>query len=146
MADSPQKATAGNATKPQDGPEHVRSPNYPQRLFRQPSCGQNTGIFDVANFIVTYDLNGPHPTHKQMDDHLLKLGASYVRGRILETVWYVAGPTTAGALREYVQRILSPNDLLLVVEATGAAWTKTLLDGPSFKATFERNQRRAAAA
>lgn len=99
----------------------------------------------MANFILSYDLNGHRPTHKQMDDHLRALGGEYVRGRILETVWYVAGPTTAVALRGCVQRILSPNDLLVVAEVTGAAWTKLLLDSASFKATFERNQRRLAA-
>src|SRR5690242_9841203 len=99
----------------------------------------------MANFLVTYDLNGPRPSHKQMDDHLRALGPTFVRGRILETVWYVAGPTTATLLREYVQRILSQNDLLIVAEVTGAAWTKLLVDSAQFKVTFERNQRRLAA-
>lgn len=99
----------------------------------------------MANFIVTYDLNAPRPKHKQMDDHLRALGPTFVQGRILETVWYVAGPTNATALREYVQRILSQNDLLIVAEVSGAAWTKLLVDGPQFKATFEANQRRLAA-
>jgi hypothetical protein len=41
----------------------------------------------MANFVVTYDLNGPYPSHKQMDDHLQKIAIRY--GRILETVWWV---------------------------------------------------------
>lgn len=99
----------------------------------------------MANFLVTYDLNGPHPTHKQMDDHLHALGATFVRGRILETVWYVAGPTTAILLRAYIQRILSQDDLLIVAEVTSVAWTGLLVDSAEFKAAFERNQRRLAA-
>ncbi len=99
----------------------------------------------MANFLVTYDLNGPHPTHKQMDDHLHALGPNFVRGRILETVWYVAGPTNASELKAYIQRMLSPNDLLIVVEVASAAWTSLLVDGAQFKATFEANQRRLAA-
>lgn len=91
----------------------------------------------MANFIVTYDLNGPRPSHKQMDDHLRALGPRFLRGRILETVWYVAGPTTAPLLRDYVNRILGKEDLLLVVEASYAAWTKLLVDAQSFKQTFE---------
>lgn len=91
----------------------------------------------MANFILTYDLNGPHPTHKQMDAHLLALGPRFVRGRILETVWYIGGPTTTTLLRAYVQRILSPNDLLIVAETTNVAWTKLLVNPAAFKATFE---------
>jgi hypothetical protein len=91
----------------------------------------------MANFIVTYDLNGPRPSHHEMDKHLEALGAGFQRARALETVWYVAGPTNAAALRGYVQRILSQNDLLLVVEASNAAWTKLLVDGAAFKAAFE---------
>ncbi|WP_425416617.1 hypothetical protein [Oricola indica] len=99
----------------------------------------------MANFLISYDLNGPRPTHKQMDDHLQALGPSFVRARILETVWYVAGPSTSVLLREYVQRILSNNDLLIVAEVDNAAWTKLLVDGPAFKTTFEANERRKAA-
>ncbi|MFH1793157.1 MAG: hypothetical protein ABIK36_09315 [Pseudomonadota bacterium] len=99
----------------------------------------------MANLLVTYDLNGHDPTHKKMDDHLKALGPTFVRGRVLETVWYVAGPTNATLLREYIQRILSQNDLLIVAEVTGVAWTKLLVDSAQFKATFERNQRRLAA-
>ena len=97
----------------------------------------------MSNFILTYDLNGPLPTHKQMDEHLNALGSNFVRGRILESVWYVRGPTTAVLLRAYVQRILSPNDLLIVAETTYVAWTKLLVDPAQFKMTFE-NQSLAA--
>lgn len=98
----------------------------------------------MANFLATYDLNGPHPTHKQMDDHLRALGPTFLRGRILETVWYVAGPTNASELKGYIQRVLSPNDLLIVAEITSAAWTELLVDVAQFKTTFEANQRHLA--
>jgi hypothetical protein len=91
----------------------------------------------MANFIVTYDLNGPRPSHKEMDEHLKALGPEFLRGRILETVWYVAGPTHSLPLRNYVQRILGPEDLLLVVEARNATWTKLLVDEAAFKAVFD---------
>ena len=55
----------------------------------------------MSNFIVTYDLNGPRPTHAQIDSHLLALGQDFVRGRILESVWYVGGPTTTVFLRAF---------------------------------------------
>ncbi len=92
----------------------------------------------MANFIVTYDLNGPHPTHAEMDAHLNSLGAAFVTDRLLETVWYVAGPATAESLREYVASILRPEDLLLVVEAEGAAWTRLLVDPDAFAYCFAK--------
>lgn len=83
----------------------------------------------MANFIITYDLNGPRPSHKEMDDHLRKLTAN--RGRVLETVWWVDYPGTAAELRDRVKTILGREDLLLVIEAKSAAWTSILLDGQS---------------
>jgi hypothetical protein len=94
----------------------------------------------MANFVVTYDLNRPRPTHREMDEHLDALGPTFVRARILETVWYVAGPTTAAHLRQYVRQILGQDDLLLIAEMRTAAWTKLLVDNTSFKDAFERNQ------
>lgn len=91
----------------------------------------------MANFIVTYDLNGPHPTHKQMDEHLSALGPASLRGRVLETVWYVSYPGTCTQLRDYVSRILGSEDLLLVVETDRAAWTKLLVNSAAFKSAFE---------
>lgn len=84
----------------------------------------------MANFVITYDLNGPKPSHKEMDDHLRKLTAN--RGRILETVWWVDYPGTAAQLRDQVKTILGREDLLLVIEATSAAWTKLLVDNEAF--------------
>lgn len=80
----------------------------------------------MANFVLSYDLNGSFPTHKEMDAHLAKLGTA--RARLLETVWYVSFSGNAAQLRDYVKQIIGPEDLLLVVEATNAAWTKLLVD------------------
>lgn len=85
----------------------------------------------MANFIVTYDLNGPTPSHKQMDDHLAKLAAK--RGRVLETVWWLDYSGTAPELRDQVKTILGKEDLLLVIEAKSAAWTKLLVDNEALK-------------
>jgi hypothetical protein len=89
----------------------------------------------MANFIVTYDLNGPYPSHKQMDDHLSRL--TIKRGRILETVWWVQYAGTAVQLRDQIATILGPEDLLLVVQAAFAAWTKLLIPSAPFKQAFE---------
>jgi len=80
----------------------------------------------MANFFVTYDLNGSRPSHREMDDHLHKVTA--YRARVLETVWWVDYHGTAGELRNQVQTILGREDLLLVIEAKDAAWTNLLVD------------------
>lgn len=95
----------------------------------------------MANFVVTYDLNGPHPSHKEMDDHLSALGTEFLRGRLLETVWYVAGPANTLQLKEYILQILSPNDQLLVVEAANATWKNLLVKDVEFQNAFNINDR-----
>lgn len=72
----------------------------------------------MANYIVSYDLNGSMPTHRQMDEHLGQAGAD--RGRLLETVWYVKTSMSLTEIGAYIDRILSPNDRLIVIEATDA--------------------------
>ncbi len=90
----------------------------------------------MANFIITYDLNGPFPSHKQMDDHLSRLTVK--RGRVLETVWWVEYDGKAVQLRDQVASILGQEDLLLVIEAASAAWTKLLVPSDAFKQAFEK--------
>lgn len=92
----------------------------------------------MANFIVSYDLNGPAPSHKQMDDHLERLGVE--RGRILETVWYVAYSGTTADLKAHIMSILRSEDLLLVVEAKEATWTSLLIDSAALVAAWNKNR------
>jgi hypothetical protein len=92
----------------------------------------------MANYIVSYDLNGPRPTHAEMDRHLEQLGAPYAR--ILETVWYVGYDGTASGLLDYAKSILGSEDLLLVVEAKEAAWTSLLVDTASLQAAWNQNR------
>lgn len=91
----------------------------------------------MSNYIVSYDLNGSTPTHKQMDDHLETLGAS--RGRILETVWYVAYSGTTQQLYSHVNSILSSNDRLIVIEAKGAVFRDLLIKDDSLIAHWNNN-------
>lgn len=83
----------------------------------------------MANFIVTYDLNGPNPSHKQVDDLLSRLGAK--RARILETVWWVDYSGTPAQLRDHLQTILRNEDGLMVCKCSSAAWQSLLVDGQS---------------
>lgn len=90
----------------------------------------------MANYIVTYDLNGPRPSHKEMDAFLEKLSAN--RGRVLETVWWVDYAGTAAQLRDRVKTILGTEDLLLVIEAKSAAWTKILVKNDALVAAWNK--------
>ena len=90
----------------------------------------------MANFLLTYDLNGPRPSHNEMDQFLEKLVAN--RGRVLETVWWVDYPGTAAQLRDRVKTILGREDLLLVIEAKSAAWTKLLVQNESLQQAWKK--------
>lgn len=97
----------------------------------------------MANFFVSYDLNGAWPSHKDVDEHLCKLPGE--KARLLETVWYVAFPGTAEQLRQYMDMLLSANDQVLVVEAVEAAWRNILVEDQALKDAWYNNQRRNAA-
>lgn len=92
----------------------------------------------MANYILSYDLNGSQPSHEQMDEHLQKLDASV--GRILETVWYVGYSGSLAELRDYTKKILSQNDLLFVAECDEATWTKLLVGSDSLKSAWLSNR------
>lgn len=79
----------------------------------------------MANFVVSYDLNGPTPSHKQMDDHLGRVGARRIR--ILETVWWVDYRGTAEQLLNHLKTILRSEDRLLVCNCTSLAWENLLV-------------------
>lgn len=96
----------------------------------------------MANYIVSYDLNGPHPSHKQMDDHLEKLGVA--RARILELVWYIGYSGTKKQLLDHIKSILGKEDLLIVVEANSATWTKLLVNDRSLIEAWSANSKAAA--
>lgn len=92
----------------------------------------------MANYIVSYDLNGPHPTHAAMDKHMEKAG--WERGRILETVWYVGTRQTIGQVYDHVKAILSSNDQFVVLTASEAAWHKLLISDDSLQDAWRRNR------
>ena len=79
----------------------------------------------MANYIVSYDLNGPFPTHQQVDDLLRSISVKY--GRLLETVWYLQFEGSTVELRSQIDQILSLNDRLLVIEIGDAAWRNLLV-------------------
>jgi len=81
----------------------------------------------MANFIVTWDLNGPTPSHAEMDELIRRVSIQWAR--ILETVWWVNYSGTLQQLLNELKASIGGEDLLLVIEAKDAGWTKLLIDG-----------------
>ncbi|MGH6697033.1 hypothetical protein [Sphingopyxis sp.] len=92
----------------------------------------------MANYFVTYDLNGGVPTHKAMDEHMGKAG--WDRGRVLETVWYVGTSQTTSEVFDHVNSILSKNDQILVIEATDASFRNLLISEKSLQEAWAANE------
>lgn len=88
----------------------------------------------MANFIVTYDLNGPIPSHQDVDREMRALGGA----RILETVWWIDWSGTPGGLRDHLMTILQIEDGLLVCRVSAAAWNSLRVTSESFKEAFEK--------
>ena len=91
----------------------------------------------MANYLVSYDLNGSVPTHQQMDEHMSEAGWSY--GRILETVWYVGTHETANQIFEHVNVLLSNEDQLIVVRCDEAVWRDLLISDDSLERSWRAN-------
>lgn len=92
----------------------------------------------MPNYIVSYDLNGPKPSHAQVDKHLESVCSH--RGRILETVWYVGYSGTQKQLIDHIKTIFGKEDLLIVVKAESATWTKLLVTDEWLKGAWSANQ------
>jgi hypothetical protein len=92
----------------------------------------------MASYVVSYDLNGPRPTHHEMDKHMESAGCE--RGRILETVWYVGTQQALDEVFDHINEILSANDQLIVVRAEEAAWRDLLISDDSLQGAWRRNR------
>lgn len=88
----------------------------------------------MANYFVSYDLNGLTPTHAQMDAHLKSLGPCV--HRVLETVWYVKYAGTMDQLYNYTNSILSNNDRVLIIHANNATMRNLLTDSESINSCW----------
>jgi len=89
----------------------------------------------MASYLISYDLNGPSPSHKQMDDLIPKLAATY--GRVLETVWWVDYRGSEVELRDRLLTILRKEDRLFVCACPRAAWFNLLTNSASLKKAIE---------
>ena len=66
-----------------------------------------------------------------MDKHLHAATEAY--GRILETVWYARTDKTTKEVYDYVDRILSANDRLIVARSSVAWFRNLLVNQPSLQ-------------
>lgn len=89
----------------------------------------------MANYFVSYDLNGQHPTHPEMDAHLKKLGPCVYR--VLETVWFVRNARSRDQMYGYVGSICSDNDRVLIVVASDAMWRNLLVSTEAMQKCWE---------
>ncbi|WP_168798042.1 hypothetical protein [Pacificoceanicola onchidii] len=89
----------------------------------------------MASYLISYDLNGPVPSHKQMDDLIRKISAR--AGRVLETVWWVEFHGSAAQLRDRLLSTLRSEDRLFVCACKEAAWFNTLLNNVALKEAIE---------
>ncbi len=92
----------------------------------------------MANYIASYDLNGPGPSHQEMDDHIRQLPCQWAR--VLETVWYIGTSIPMQDLKSHLASILGPEDLLLVVQCSEATWTKLLVANDPLLAAWNSNR------
>lgn len=91
----------------------------------------------MANYIISYDLNGPTPTHAEMDKHIAKLGGCAYR--ILETVWFVHSSKSQKDMAAYVNQILSDNDPYIVVDANHMTFQKLLVSNDELLSCWVSN-------
>lgn len=89
----------------------------------------------MASYLISYDLNGPVPSHKEMD-HLIR-SISSKAGRVLETVWWVDYDGTEAQLRDRLLTTLRKEDRLFVCACPRAAWYNLLVTDSSMKQAIE---------
>ena len=89
----------------------------------------------MANFIVSYDLNGSYPTHQKMDNHIRSLTSNCAR--LLESVWWVEFYGTPAELFNKIYSVASPNDRLLVIEANDGCATNLLVPVDALKEAWK---------
>jgi hypothetical protein len=89
----------------------------------------------MASYIISYDLNGPTPSHKDVDQLIRSISAK--AGRVLETVWWVDYAGTEVQLRDRLRTILRKEDRLFVGACPRAAWYNLLVTDASLKQAIE---------
>jgi len=89
----------------------------------------------MASLLLSYDLNGPNPSHKEMDELIPKLATK--AGKVLETVWWVDYPGTAVQLRDRLLSTLRKEDRVFVCACSDAAWFNLLVTDAALKQAIE---------
>lgn len=76
----------------------------------------------MRTILVTYDLNRPGQEYGELIHHLKAYPNWW---KHLYSTWLLKTPLTAEQVRNAVQQHIDPNDKLLVVDVTGAAFAWT---------------------
>src|SRR5262249_14547465 len=92
----------------------------------------------MANFICSHHSNRSPASHKQVYEHLEKLGAA--RGRDLEPVRYDGGARTRDALHDAVNSILTSNDRIFVADANDAVFRNLLVQDQALINAWNANR------
>lgn len=81
-------------------------------------------------YLISYDLDKPGQDYHALIKELERLGAE----RVLYSEWLFKSTSSAVQIRDYLQKFVDGNDMLLVVELTGvAAWTKLMINNQTAK-------------
>lgn len=92
----------------------------------------------MANFIISYDITSPMPTHNHLEQVFEQIGAT--AGRIQNSVWYVAWSGTPPELFEALQPLFSSADRLIIVEAADAKWRNLMIKDQSLRNSWDFNR------
>jgi hypothetical protein len=90
----------------------------------------------MNRYFLTYDLNGPRPTHAEMDKHIGRVATEYAR--VLETVWYFTSPFDLEQVYHRLNEALSLNDRILVVEAKNAFFRNLLVRNEALQQSWQK--------
>ncbi len=89
----------------------------------------------MASLLLSYDLNGPNPSHKEMDELIRSI--SVKAGRVLETVWWVEYSGTPAQFRNRLLTKLRKEDRVFVCACPDAAWYNLLVTDAALKQAIE---------
>jgi hypothetical protein len=81
-------------------------------------------------FLISYDLDKPGQDYHRLIKELERLRAV----KVLFSEWLFKSTSSAVQIRDYLQGFVDANDMLLIVQLTGAAaWTKLMINHEAVK-------------
>ena len=81
------------------------------------------------NFFIAYDLDSPGQNYSAIEKAILSCG-SVIKAQM--SLYYLHSPLTKEQILERCKQATDSNDLLIVIEASNAIWTKLLPHASEF--------------